>query len=189
MRPSGMAFRPGASQGDRPAGDHAQGGRLPTEDRRSLTSLVRHRGPGGLGGYRGGRARRGRLRRGGTVQVTQITGGIRHADHRRKCHARRSRCRAAETPLGARPLEAAKFGARGYCGPTQTTVPASGGGDRCVRVVRTSSGSARVVRFRVVRFRVARFGVVPHRAGRGRVSRGSRRARARRRRRGRCRAR
>jgi hypothetical protein len=30
----------------------------------------------------------------------------------------RQGCRAAETPLGARPLEAAKFGARGYCGPT-----------------------------------------------------------------------
>src|SRR5690606_17285249 len=30
--------------------------------------------------------------------------------------------RAAETPLGGRPLEAAKIGARGYCGPAPTSL-------------------------------------------------------------------
>jgi hypothetical protein len=48
-------------------------------------------------------------------------------------------CRAAGTPLGARPLEAAKFGARGFCGPTKislTGLPRPRSGVRPVRTRR-----------------------------------------------------
>ena len=78
----------------------------------------------------------------------------------------RRRCRTAETPLGARPLEAAKFGARGYCGPTTETLPASRRTVRRVRVVRTPHGPARVepARSHAARLRIRpRAGVVQSR--------------------------